>query len=173
MDTAIRIATKETREVDNSYVEGFAAVYRVSVPWWGCDYVRIYEEYSFFGFLPYPKWQVIAVGASADGTPSGDSDYEILREGKLGAEFDPKRFDRFMAELGYEVVEEKRYSMGEIMGAFEALREDLDMLFGEGTADRDRYLVGDVAHDVRAILEGKVALTIGLDFLVGDREGVA
>lgn len=49
------------------------------------------------------------------------------------------------------------------MGAFEALRRDLDGNFGEGTADRDRYLIGDVAHDVRALLEGKVSLAIGVD----------
>lgn len=164
MDTAIRIATKETREVDNSYVDGFAAVYRVSVPWWGCKYIKIYEEHSYFGFRPFPVWQAIAVGCSADGEVDEESEFEILREGKLGAEFDPKRFDRFMAELGYEVVEEeKRYSMGEIMGAFEALRRDLDGNFGEGTADRERYLIGDVAHDVRAFLEGCAAWAFGLE----------
>lgn len=163
MDTAIRIATKETREVDNSYVDGFAAVYRVSMPCWGCDYVRIYEEHSYFGFLPWPKWQVIAVGASADGEVDEESDYKVLREGKLGAEFDPKRFDRFMAELGYEVVEERRYSMDEIMAAFEALRRDIDGISGEGAADRDRYLIGDVAHDVRAFLEGSAAWAFSLE----------
>lgn len=163
MNTAIRIATKETREVDFPYVDGFAAVYRVSVPFWGCDYVRIYEEHSYFGFLPWPKWQVIAVGASADGEVDEESDYKILRECKLGEEFDPKQFDRFMAELWYEVVEERRYSMAEIMGAFEAIRRDLDGNFGEGTADRERYLIGDVAHDVRAFLEGSAAWAFGLE----------
>lgn len=163
MNTAIRIATKETREVDFPYVDGFAAVYRVSVPFWGCDYVRIYEEHSYFGFLPWPKWQVIAVGCSADGEVDEESDYKILRECKLGEEFDPKQFDRFMAELWYEVVEERRYSMAEIMGAFEAIRRDLDGNFGEGTADRERYLIGDVEHDVRAFLEGSAAWAFGLE----------
>ena len=163
MDTAIRIATKETREVDFSYVDGFAAVYRVSVPRWGCEYIKIYEEHSYFGFRQFPVWQVIAVGCSADGEVDEESEFEILREGKLGAEFDPKRFDRFMAELWYEVVEERRYSMAEIMGAFEAIRRDLDGNFGEGTADRERYLIGDVEHDVRAFLEGSAAWAFGLE----------
>lgn len=158
MDTAVLISTKETRDVDCSYVDGFAAVYRVSVPWRGCDYIKIREEHSYFGFRPFPIWQIIAVGCSADGEVDWESEFEILAECKLAAKFNPKRFDRFMAELGYEVVEEeKRYSMGEIMEAFEALRRDLDGNFGEGTADRERYLIGDVAHDVRALLEGSAA----------------
>ncbi len=160
MKTAIRIATKETREVEESYVEGFAAVYRLSEPMWGCNYLKIYEEYGYFGFRPLPGWKVIAVGVTADGEE--EEDYEILRECKMGVEFDPKRFDRLVVELGY-AVEEKRYSMAEIMGAFEALRRDLDGNFGEGTADRDRYLIGDVAHDVRAFLEGSAAWAFGLE----------
>ena len=67
-------------------------------------------------------------------------------------------------KLEYEVVEEeKRYSMDEIMAAFEALRRDLDGNFGEGAADRERYLIGDVAHDVRAFLEGCAAWAFGLE----------
>lgn len=107
MDTAIRIATKESRgEREIEYIDGFAAVYQVSVPFFGCNYVVIQEERSYFAFDPVPKWRVIAWGALANGDPSEDSDYEILRVGRQGAEFDPRRFDRCMAELGYEVVEE-------------------------------------------------------------------
>lgn len=108
MDTAVRIATKEIRgEKDLAYIDGFAAVYRVSVPCFRCDYVGIYEKRGYFAGDPFPKWRVIACGALADGKPVCIEPYwEILQEWKLGDEFDPGRFDQFMERLGYEVVGE-------------------------------------------------------------------
>ena len=95
----------------------------------------------------------------------------VCHSGKAGETFNAAFFNLFLAEYGYSVeAEVRRYSMPEIMAAFAALKKDLDENFGEGTGATERFLIDDVATDVRTFLE---LWTAGLKPLVGELAGAA
>lgn len=48
---------------------------------------------------------------------------------------------------------DKTYTMDEIMRAFARIKESLDSDFGPGTGASERFLIDDVAADLRALLE--------------------
>jgi hypothetical protein len=163
----VRIATKETREggsdYSEGYVDGFAAAYRLSEPLWGYECIRVSEGRSIFD-----GWQLVIFPATAEGEPvDDDSAPFVLISGRAGEKFNPKFFDSFIADYGYMVVEdEKRFTLAEIAAAFEAIKKDLDENFGEGTGATERYLIDDVAKDVRLFLEQDGVWAVGLKSLV-------
>ena len=167
MKTAVRIATKETREGcgGGGYIDGYAATYRLSEPLWGHTLIQINEEKSISD-----GWQ-ITVGPVAENGDFLLNEPFVFQRGKAGKKFNAAFFDLFLAEYGYSVeAEERRYSMAEIMAAFEVLKRDLDENFGEGAGAAERFLIDDVAADVRTYLELWAA---GLKPLVGELAGAA
>ena len=46
------------------------------------------------------------------------------------------------------------YTIEQIMAAFESVKRSVDEVGGEGEADRERFLIDDVATDVRNALTG-------------------
>lgn len=174
MKTAVRITTKETREgasdFGEGYVNGFAAAYRLSESLWGYEFIRVSEEHSLFD-----GWRIVVSPATADGEPVNDDDAPFdLRRGRAGEKFNPRFFDGFIADYGYTVVEtERQFTMSEIMAAFVAIQRDLDENFGEGTSAAERYLIEDVAKDVRTFLEQDGVWAVGLKSLVDGLAGIA
>lgn len=52
-------------------------------------------------------------------------------------------------------MNDKTFSMKQIMAAFAAIQEDLEQNFGEGEGKTERYLIDDVANDLRNVLLGQ------------------
>ena len=52
-------------------------------------------------------------------------------------------------------MSDKTYTMEQIMAAFAAIQEDLEQNFGAGAGKTERYLIDDVANDVRNVLLGQ------------------
>jgi hypothetical protein len=53
--------------------------------------------------------------------------------------------------------EPKTYTIEEIQAAFAVVRQSIDEVGGEGSADTDRFLLGDVESDVLAVLRGSIS----------------
>ena len=52
-------------------------------------------------------------------------------------------------------MDESKFTVAEIMAAFETLKRDIDSVGGPGAGATDRFLIDDVATDVRNFLTGK------------------
>lgn len=63
-----------------------------------------------------------------------------------------------------DAVTDKTYTMNEIMAAFAAIQDDLEQNFGAGAGKTERYLIDDVANDVRHVLLGQALREEGVGF---------
>ena len=67
-------------------------------------------------------------------------------------------------------MNEKTYTMDEIMAAFEAVKRGVDAISGEGAAEEERFLIDDVATDVRNALAGGASWAADLSQARYERE---
>ena len=67
-------------------------------------------------------------------------------------------------------MNEKTYTMDEIMAAFEAVKQGVDAVGGEGAAEEQKFLIDDVATDVRNALTGGASLAAELSQARYERE---
>lgn len=67
-------------------------------------------------------------------------------------------------------MNEKTYTMDEIMAAFEAVKQGVDAVGGEGAAEEEKFLIDDVATDVRNALDGNARWVADLSKARYERE---
>ena len=67
-------------------------------------------------------------------------------------------------------MDEKTYTMDEIMAAFAAVEASVDEVSGDGASESERFLISDVATDVRNFLIGNAVWAADLSKARYERE---